>query len=170
MQSVLATSRRFRRTPVPSMSPHTYSASDYERPSVTVDTILFSHLNGTMSVLLIRRGRWPFEGYWAIPGGFVEIGESLEDAASRELVEETGLAGVALQQLHAFGDPGRDPRTRVITISYYAYVTEEQARGIQAGDDAADARWWPVSDLPPLAFDHAHILEFALQRLVSIDS
>ena len=144
-----------------------YSATDYQRPSVTVDTILFSQLDGTLHVLLVRRGRWPFEGYWAIPGGFVEIDESLEDAARRELHEETGLVGVDLQQLHAFGDPDRDPRTRVITISYYAYVTEEQARGIQAGDDAAEVRWWPLSDLPLLAFDHAHILEFAVQQLAS---
>lgn len=147
------------------MIPPAYSAADYERPSVTVDTILFSHLDGMLRVLLIRRRRWPFEGCWAIPGGFVEIDESLEDAAGRELAEETGLTGVPLQQLHAFGDPGRDPRTRVITISYFAQLAEEQARGIQAGDDAADARWWPVTDLPPLAFDHARLLEFALQRL-----
>ncbi|MEZ4770986.1 MAG: NUDIX hydrolase [Caldilineales bacterium] len=151
------------------MTSTTYDATDYQRPSVTVDTILFSIRNGTPHVLLIRRGRWPFEGYWAIPGGFVEIDESLEDAAARELFEETGLADVPLQQLHAFGDPGRDPRTRVITVSYVAQVTDEQARGIRAGDDAADARWWPVSDLPPLAFDHARILEVALQRRSDLD-
>lgn len=97
-----------------------YDAADYQRPSVTVDTILFSPLDGTLHVLLIRRGRWPFEGFWAIPGGFVEIDESLEDAAVRELFEETGLADVPLQQLQAFGDPGRDPRTRVITVTYVA--------------------------------------------------
>lgn len=149
------------------MTQLSYSAADYERPSVTVDTILFARLDGVLHVLLIRRRRWPFEGSWAIPGGFVEIDESLEEAASRELHEETGLTGVDLQQLHAFGDPGRDPRTRVITISYCGHVTEEQARSIQAGDDAADARWWPVTSLPPLAFDHAQIIEFALLRHVS---
>ncbi|MCB0227592.1 MAG: NUDIX hydrolase [Anaerolineales bacterium] len=144
------------------MTSPSYSADDYERPSVTVDTILFAPLGGILHVLLIRRRRWPFEGSWAIPGGFVEIDESLEEAASRELHEETGLTGVVLQQLHAFGDPGRDPRTRVITISYFGDVTEEQARSIQAGDDAADVRWWPVTSLPPLAFDHARIIEYAL--------
>ena len=147
----------------------TRSAADYERPSVSVDTILFATLDESLHVLLIRRGRWPFEGYWALPGGFVEIDESLEDAAARELFEETGLTDVSLQQLHAFGDPGRDPRTRVITISYLAQVDEKQARKIRAGDDAADARWWPVSGLPPLAFDHARILEFAMQRLANLN-
>ena len=151
------------------MTSTTYSAADYQRPSVSVDTILFARLEGMLHVLLIRRGRWPFAGDWAIPGGFVEIDESLEDAAARELYEETGLADVPLQQLHAFGDPDRDPRTRVITVSYVGQVSEEQARRIHPGDDAADARWWPVSDLPPLAFDHAHILEFALQRLAISD-
>lgn len=152
------------------MTSPSYSAADYERPSVTVDTILFSRLDGTLCVLLIRRSRWPFAGDWAIPGGFVEIDESLEDAASRELYEETGLAAVPLQQLHAFGDPDRDPRTRVITVSYVGQVAEKQARRIHAGDDAADARWWPVNDLPPLAFDHGRILEFALQRLATVES
>lgn len=151
------------------MTTSAYSAADYERPSVTVDTLLFTRLDELLHVLLILRRRWPFEGCWAIPGGFVEIDESLEAAASRELFEETGLRDVPLQQLHAFGDPGRDPRTRVITIAYFAQIAAEQARRIQAGDDAADARWWPVNDLPPLAFDHDRILELALRRLSSHD-
>jgi len=137
---------------------------DYPRPSVTVDVIIFTLREDDLQVLLIKRGHPPFEGMWAIPGGFVDIVESLEDAALRELEEETGVRDVYLEQLYTFGDPGRDPRGRTITVAYFALVPADTVR-LRAGDDAADVRWWSVYDLPPLAFDHAGILAYALQRL-----
>lgn len=143
-----------------------YDASTYERPSVTVDVVILTVRDGRLEVLLVKRRHWPFEGMWAIPGGFVEPDESLEDAARRELEEETGVSDVYLEQLYTFGDPGRDPRTRVITVVYYALIRADQLR-IHAGDDAADARWFPAYDLPPLAFDHAKILAYTRERLRS---
>jgi 8-oxo-dGTP diphosphatase len=137
---------------------------DYPRPSVTVDVIIFTLSEGDLQVLLIQRGHPPFEGMWAIPGGFVGIDESLEDAAQRELEEETGVHDVYLEQLYTFGDLGRDPRGRVITVTYFALMPAD-ATQLHAGQDASDARWWSVYGLPPLAFDHADILEYALQRL-----
>ena len=117
--------------------------------------------------LLIRRKRDPYAGHWAFPGGFVDIDEDLVDAARRELEEETGIRGVELEQLRAFGAPDRDPRTRVITIVYMALIDPEQARSFhpRGGDDAAEARWWDVCKLPPLAFDHEQILNYALEQL-----
>jgi len=140
------------------------SLGDYPRPAVTVDVIIFTLRDGDLRVLLVRRGHPPFEGMWAIPGGFVNIDESLEEAALRELEEETGVRDVYLEQLYTFGDPGRDPRGRVITVAYFAVVPADAVRP-RAGDDAAEARWWSIYDLPPLAFDHADILAYALQRL-----
>jgi len=140
------------------------SLADYPRPSVTADVIIFTLRNGDLRMLLIRRKYPPFQGTWAIPGGFVGIDESLEDAALRELEEETGVRDVYLEQLYTFGHPGRDPRGRVITVAYFALIPV-LAIGPRAGDDAAEARWWSVYDLPPLAFDHADILAYALQRL-----
>lgn len=137
---------------------------DHPRPSVTVDVIIFTLRANDLQVLLIKRGHPPFEGMWAIPGGFVDIVESLEDAALRELEEEAGVRDVYLEQLYTFGDPGRDPRGRTITVAYFALVTATAIHP-RAGDDAAEARWWSVYDLPPLAFDHADILAYALQRL-----
>jgi 8-oxo-dGTP diphosphatase len=137
---------------------------DYPRPSVTVDVIIFTLNEGDLQVLLIQRGLPPFEHMWAIPGGFVRIDESLEGAAMRELEEETGVRDVYLEQLYTFGDPGRDPRGRVITVAYFALVPFDAVQP-HAGHDASDARWWSVYDLPPLAFDHADILSYALQRL-----
>jgi 8-oxo-dGTP diphosphatase len=137
---------------------------DYPHPSVTVDVIIFNLRDGDLQVLLVRRRNPPFQNMWAIPGGFVHIEESLEAAALRELDEETGLRDVYLEQLYTFGDPDRDPRGRTITVTYFALVPGTAAR-LRAGDDAAEARWWSVYDLPPLAFDHADILAYALQRL-----
>lgn len=137
---------------------------DYPRPSVTVDVIIFTLRDGDLQVLLIKRKHPPFEGMWAIPGGFVGIDESLQEAALRELEEETGVRDVYLEQLYTFGDPDRDPRGHVITVAYFALVPAHAVRP-RAGDDAAVARWWSVYDLPPLAFDHADILAYALQRL-----
>jgi 8-oxo-dGTP diphosphatase len=137
---------------------------DYPRPSVTVDVIIFTLRDDDLQVLLIRRGHSPFVNMWAIPGGFVGIDESLEDAAMRELEEETGVREVYLEQLYTFGDLDRDPRGRVITVAYFALVPADAVQP-HAGHDAAEARWWSVYDLPSLAFDHADILAYALQRL-----
>jgi 8-oxo-dGTP diphosphatase len=140
------------------------SLKDHPRPSVTTDVIIFNLRDQDLQVLLICRKNPPFQGMWAIPGGFVELDESLEQAALRELEEETGLRDVYLEQLYTFGHPDRDPRGRTITVAYFALVPGTAAR-LRAGDDASEARWWSVYDLPPLAFDHADILTYALQRL-----
>jgi 8-oxo-dGTP diphosphatase len=137
---------------------------DYPRPNVTVDVVVFTLREGDLQVLLVRRKNPPFQGMWALPGGFLDIDETLEHAALRELEEETGVREVYLEQLHTFGDPDRDPRGRTITVVYFAVVPANSVHP-HAGDDAADTRWWPVGDLPPLAFDHAEILTYALQRL-----
>jgi 8-oxo-dGTP diphosphatase len=143
---------------------HTYDASKYERPSVTVDVVMMSLRKRDLQVLLIKRRSWPYEGMWAIPGGFVNIDESLETAAKRELQEETGVQDVYLEQLYTFGDPGRDPRTRVITVVYFALLDSERLQ-VRAADDAADVGWFSVYDLPSLAFDHEKILHYSLERL-----
>lgn len=140
------------------------SLSDYPRPSVTADVVIFTLRDDDLKVLLIRRKLPPFQGMWAIPGGFVNIDESLESAALRELEEETGVRDVYLEQLYTFGSVERDPRGRVITVAYFALIPAP-AIDPRAGDDASKARWWPMDDLPPLAFDHADILAYALQRL-----
>jgi 8-oxo-dGTP diphosphatase len=143
-----------------------YDASKYERPSVTVDVVIFSILDDKLKVLLIKRKSWPFEGMWAIPGGFVKMEEGLEEAAYRELAEETRVTSseVYLEQLYTFGHPRRDPRTRVITVAYFALVSADKLSP-QAASDAEDVGWFSIYDLPELAFDHADILDYALTRL-----
>ena len=141
-----------------------YDPARYERPSVTVDVVILTMRKRRLEALLIKRKHWPFESLWAIPGGFVNPDESLEDAARRELNEETSVRDVYLEQLYTFGAPRRDPRTRVITVVYYALIRAETLR-VAAGDDAAEAAWFPVYDLPSLAFDHADILTYTMQRL-----
>lgn len=131
--------------------------------SITVDVVIFRIREEALEVLLVRRGIAPFQGLWAIPGGFIHPDEPLEDAARRELEEETGVREVYLEQLYTFGAPDRDPRGRVVTVAYYALVAWD--REVRGGTDAAEARWWPMSALPELAFDHAAILDYALERL-----
>lgn len=136
---------------------------------VAVDVVIFTisaqaKVTSALEVLLVKRGIPPFRGRWAIPGGFVLPKESLEEAALRELQEETGVRDVYLEQLYTFGDPGRDPRGRVISVAYFALIAADQ-RPIAAGSDAAEAQFWPMSALPPLAFDHERILSYALSRL-----
>jgi 8-oxo-dGTP diphosphatase len=141
------------------------TADSHDRPLVTVDVVLFAVRNDDPDVLLVRRKFPPFADHWAIPGGFVHKGESLEEAACRELQEDRGSTNVAFEQLHAFGDPGRDPRGWVITIAYLALVGRDHMPLPRGGDDAAEARWWSMANLPPLAFDHDRILRHAEQQL-----
>lgn len=150
--------------PNPTSGPYCY---EYPRPAVTVDIILFTFAENDLKVLLIERKHDPFAATWALPGGFVEIDEDLEDAALRELAEETNVTEVYLEQLYTFGEPGRDPRTRVITVAYFALLSNDQVARlqIQGASDATHARWWSMYGLPPLAFDHDRILQYALQRL-----
>lgn len=144
-----------------------YDASRYERPSVTVDVVIFTLIERELHVLLVQRRRWPYEGYWAIPGGFINMDESLEQAARRELEEETGVRDVYLEQLYTFGNVGRDPRTRVISVAYIALVRVD-AQKIRVSDESTDVRWFAVRELPAqLAFDHELILENAVARLRS---
>src|SRR5947207_13989997 len=140
---------------------HHYDASKFDRPSVTVDVVMMSLRQRDLQVLLVKRRSWPYESMWAIPGGFVNIDESLEAAAKRELQEETGVEDVYLEQLYTFGDPGRDPRTRVITVVYFALLDSARLQ-VRAADDAADVGWFSFYQLPPLAFDHEKILHYAL--------
>jgi 8-oxo-dGTP diphosphatase len=135
-----------------------------ETMRVAVDIVIFTIQSGELRVLLVKRGIPPFADQFAIPGGFVLENESLDQAALRELKEETGVGDVYLEQLYSFGDPGRDPRGRVISVAYFALIAADRSP-LMAGSDAAEARWWPVRELPPLAFDHAQIMDYSLQRL-----
>lgn len=136
---------------------------DYPHPAVTVDTVLFYQDGDSIEVLLIKRGRDPFKGAWAFPGGFVEPDESLERAAARELQEETGLKRIRVEQLGAFGDPGRDPRGHTVSVAFVALLkSRAQAAG---ADDAEDAQWHSALRPPRLAFDHRKILRLALKRV-----
>ncbi len=138
---------------------HTYK---YPRPALTVDCVVFGFDGGDLQVLLIRRALEPFKNRWALPGGFVHLDETLDEAARRELEEETGLREVFLEQLHTFGAVDRDPRERVVSVAYFALVKPSAAT---AATDAAEADWFPVASAAPLAFDHAEILATALERL-----
>lgn len=137
---------------------------DYPRPALTVDCVVFGFDEGDLKVALIRRDVDPFRGKWALPGGFVHVDEDLETAARRELLEETGIERLYLEQLYTFGAPDRDPRERVVSVAYYALVKLDDHR-IRAATDAAEAAWFSVSEVPSLAFDHSDILEAALARL-----
>jgi len=137
---------------------------DFPRPAVTVDCVVFGFDEGDLKVLLVQRELDPYRGKWALPGGFVHEDESLDEAARRELREETGIEKTYLEQLYTFGDVGRDPRGRVITVAYYALVKLADHR-VKAATDASSAAWFPVADVPRLAFDHETILDTALARL-----
>ena len=137
---------------------------EYPHPAVTADICIFSIREGTLKVLLIQRLIDPFKGSWAIPGGFIKMDEDLVIGAARELEEETGVSGVPLEQLGAYGAPDRDPRERVITVAFMALVPSDQMV-LAAATDAADAQWFDMDELPALAFDHATILADARARL-----
>ena len=140
---------------------YTYS---YPHLAITTDVVIFTLRDERLQLLLIQRGIAPFEGHWALPGGFVGQNEPLDACARRELEEETGLADVYLEQLYTFGRPDRDPRERVITVAYYALIPSSRLT-LQAASDAARVDWCDIDTLPPLAFDHEEIVQRALQRL-----
>jgi len=131
-----------------------------------VDVLLFTIREEKLHLALIKRGIEPFLNCWAIPGGFVRMEETLEEAAIREIEEETGVTDVFLEQLYTFGAPNRDPRARVVTVAYYALVPSERIV-LKADTDASDAQWFEIENLPPLAFDHEHIVKIAMARLQS---
>ena len=139
---------------------------EYPHPAVTTDIVIFTIEDEQLKVLLIRRLSEPFKDGWALPGGFVEIDEDLEQAALRELREETGISGVYLEQLYTFGQPDRDPRERVITVSYYTLVPIGRLK-VGAGSDAREVGWFDIEKLPRLAFDHRQIVSKAKQRLTA---
>jgi len=141
--------------------PFTY---EYSRAALTVDCVVFGLDDEDLKVLLIQRDLEPFAGKWALPGGFVRLDETLDEAAARELREEAGLSKVYLEQLYTFGEIRRDPRERVVTVAYYALVNIRDHR-VQSAPAARNAAWFPVLDAPTLAFDHKQILRTALQRL-----
>jgi 8-oxo-dGTP diphosphatase len=153
------------------MSPFSYR---HPRPSVTVDLVILTVLDTDLKLLLIRRKVPPFEGWWALPGGFVRVGdesqeqgESVEEAAHRELEEETGLprGSAFIEQVHTFGKPGRDPRTRVISVVYMALVRPDLAPLIRASTDAADVQWRSMAEPIGLAFDHMTMVEKAIAKM-----
>jgi 8-oxo-dGTP diphosphatase len=138
---------------------------DWPRPMVTVDAVVFSMSGGRTKVLLVNRGKEPYKGKWAVPGGFIEIDEELEDAVARELQEETGLNGVQLEQMRTFGRCGRDPRGRQISIAFTGIATAGQDK-IRPGDDAAKAKWFDIEELPEdLAFDHDEMIKCGIERI-----
>lgn len=138
--------------------------SSYETPLVTVDIVLFTVTQNRLKVLLIQRKQPPFEHMWAIPGGFIHVGETLEQAAARRLHEETNVDKIYLEQLGSFGNPSRDPRARVITVAYYALVSAEKL-SLEAHANAEDVGWFSIDELPRLAFDHKEIVDRALMKL-----
>jgi 8-oxo-dGTP diphosphatase len=136
----------------------------YAQIAVTVDAVIFRKINDGFEVLLIQRKHEPFQNCWAIPGGFVDQDEDLEDAAKRELEEETGLKVDRLEQLHTFGRPDRDPRKRVVSVVHWCLLEDGDVE-VEAADDAAAVEWFNVEDLPELAFDHEEVLELAVRKL-----
>lgn len=137
---------------------------DYPHFAITTDIVIFKPHDGSLQLLLIYRGGDPFKHCWALPGGFVDAGESLDACATRELAEETGISGIPLQQFHTYGHPLRDPRERVISVAYFALILNHVVVPI-AGSDAHDVNWFPVDALPKLAFDHSDIVQMALRHL-----
>lgn len=138
---------------------------DYPRPAVTTDICLFTVVSEDLKILLIKRGGEPFKGSWALPGGFLQETETLDQCAARELTEEAGVTGAHLEAFATFSEPKRDPRSRVITAAYFALVAEAD-HVLRSGTDADDARWFSMSDLPELAFDHKDIITAARRALI----
>ena len=136
----------------------------YPRPALTTDAVVFSKSGDELKILLIQRKNPPFLGYWAFPGGFVNMNETLEESAARELREETGLDNVELKQFKTYGAINRDPRGRTVSVVYYGFVDEKDVH-VHAEDDANEVQWFPVSYLPKLAFDHQNILHDLFNEL-----
>lgn len=136
----------------------------YARPALAVDCVVFGLDEDDIKILLVRRGIEPFAGRWALPGGFVRVDETVDEAARRELREEAGIEKVYLEQLYTFGELDRDPRERVVSVAYYALVKLSEHR-VRAATDAREALWFALDDLPKLAFDHDAIVEKAIERL-----
>ena len=134
----------------------------YPHPAVTSDCVIFGFDGVAIKVLLIQRGIEPYKDKWAFPGGFMQIDETVEECAKRELEEETGLKTTSVEQFYTFSDVNRDPRERVITVAHYALVRLEEVKG---GDDAMSAQWFAMNEIPSLAFDHDRILRMAVNRL-----
>jgi 8-oxo-dGTP diphosphatase len=137
---------------------------EYPRPALAADIAVLRKNGSVLEILLIQRKFPPYQGCWALPGGFMEIDETLEEAAVRELEEETGLKNVELRQLHAFSQVDRDPRTRVVTVVFYGVVPFENSFAI-SGDDAENAAWYDVDNLPPLAFDHPSVMKLLMEQI-----
>jgi len=137
---------------------------DYPRPALTVDAVIFRKHAGVFEVLLIQRKHYPFEGMWALPGGFVDIDETCEHAVIRELEEETHLKLDGLEQLHTFSALGRDPRGRTVSVTFYG-MADYNHSNVKGGDDASDARWFTLEEMPPLAFDHIEGVMMAYERI-----
>ncbi len=137
---------------------------EYPHPAVTTDVVIFTVREKKLKLLLVKRAGEPYQGRWALPGGFVRLDEDLEAAARRELEEETGVAGVYLEQLYTFGRVDRDPRERVITVAYYALIPSDKVE-LKAATDAEAVGWFSLDELPPLAFDHDEIVAMAHSRL-----
>jgi 8-oxo-dGTP diphosphatase len=138
---------------------------EHPRAALTVDVVIFTLRENQLHVLLVQRGEEPFAGVWALPGGFVKMDESLEEAACREMAEETGLQDAYLEQLYTYGDLNRDPRGRVVTVAYFALIPSDAPIHKEGGSDAQRAEWFQIEALPPLAFDHDQIVAYALRRL-----
>jgi len=136
-----------------------------KRPAVACDAVIFTKKNKELLVLLVKRGTEPYKGMWALPGGFLEWGESCEEGVAREIHEETGLRGLKFEELGAFSQPGRDPRGTVVSIAYTARASSKKMK-VKGGDDAEEAAWCPVIQCPRLAFDHGKVLRLALKRLI----
>ena len=136
----------------------------YPRPALTVDSLVFYKDNSDIRILLIQRANPPFKNSWAFPGGFVDMDETLKNAASRELFEEAGIQNIDLEQLYAFDEIDRDPRHRTISVVFYGFSKSLNIK-IKAGDDAKNVAWYSLNDLPELAFDHKSILNFAIKKL-----
>lgn len=134
----------------------------YPHPAVTTDCVIFGFDGNGLNVLLIERGIEPYKGKWAFPGGFLNMDETAEEGALRELMEETGLENAYIEQFNTYSELDRDPRERVITIAHYALVRIQEVKG---GDDAAKAQWFPIDKVPQLAFDHDKILRDAMRKL-----
>ncbi len=139
----------------------------YPHPAVTTDVVVFTIREGRLCILLVKRANPPHQGEWALPGGFLDIDEDLDTCAARELEEETGISGVYLEQLYTFGATHRDPRERVISVTYYALLPQDSIADPRAASDASDVAWHRLEELPPLAFDHTEILHKAHSRLVA---